>query len=89
MLSELLLIRMFGNFPLAKGVWIIEVGLYFFARLVFSNSCTLSFDRYLTLMIFITVVIHKFVRDMYSKRFPELESLIHTPIEYIKTVQVL
>ena len=38
---------------------------------------------------FITaVVIHKFVRDMYSKRFPELESLVHTPLEYIKTVQV-
>ena len=34
------------------------------------------------------VVIHKFVRDMYSKRFPELESLVHTPLEYIKTVQV-
>ena len=26
---------------------------------------------------------------MYSKRFPELESLIHTPMEYIKTVQVM
>ena len=39
-------------------------------------------------MLFTAVVIHKFVRDMYSKRFPELESLLHTPIEYIKTVQV-
>ena len=36
----------------------------------------------------VTVVIHKFVRDKYSKRFPELESLVHTPLEYIKTVQV-
>ena len=34
------------------------------------------------------VVVHKFVRDKYSKRFPELESLVHTPLEYIKTVQV-
>ena len=33
-------------------------------------------------------VIHKFVKDKYSKRFPELESLVHTPLEYIKTVQV-
>ena len=33
-------------------------------------------------------VIHKFVRDLYSKRFPELESLVHTAIEYVRTVQV-
>ena len=33
-------------------------------------------------------VIHKFVRDLYSKRFPELESLVHTPLEYVRTVQV-
>ena len=33
-------------------------------------------------------VIHKFTRDNYAKRFPELESLIHTPMEYIKTVKV-
>ncbi len=35
-----------------------------------------------------TDVIHKYVRDLYSKRFPELESLVHTPLEYIRTVQV-
>ncbi|XP_065898925.1 U4/U6 small nuclear ribonucleoprotein Prp31-like [Dysidea avara] len=34
-------------------------------------------------------VIHKFTRDNYAKRFPELESLIHTPMEYIKTVKAL
>ena len=34
-------------------------------------------------------VIHKFTRDNYAKRFPELESLIHTPMEYIKTVKVI
>ena len=33
-------------------------------------------------------VIHKYTRDNYAKRFPELESLIHTPMEYIKTVKV-
>ena len=33
-------------------------------------------------------VIHKFTRDNYARRFPELESLIHTPVEYIKTVKV-
>lgn len=34
-------------------------------------------------------MVHKFCRDLYSKRFPELESLIHTPLEYIRTVQLL
>ena len=33
-------------------------------------------------------VIHKFLKDKYSKRFPELESLVHTPMEYIRTVKV-
>lgn len=28
-------------------------------------------------------VIHKFVRDKYAKRFPELESLVPAPLEYI------
>ncbi|XP_065846428.1 U4/U6 small nuclear ribonucleoprotein Prp31-like [Oscarella lobularis] len=31
-------------------------------------------------------VIHKFVRDHYSARFPELESLVLNPIDYMKTV---
>lgn len=34
-------------------------------------------------------VVHKYVRDKYSKRFPELESLVHTPLEYIATVKLL
>ena len=33
-------------------------------------------------------VVHKFVRDAYYKRFPELESLVHLPLEYVKTVKV-
>ena len=33
-------------------------------------------------------VIHKFVKDKYSKRFPELESLVHSSMEYIRTVKV-
>ena len=40
-----------------------------------------------TLLPFV-VTIHKFIRDKYSQRFPELESLVPTPLEYIKTVQV-
>uniref|UniRef100_A0A915DDH8 U4/U6 small nuclear ribonucleoprotein Prp31 n=1 Tax=Ditylenchus dipsaci TaxID=166011 RepID=A0A915DDH8_9BILA len=34
-------------------------------------------------------VIHKFVRDKYEKRFPELESLVPMPFDYIKTVRML
>jgi len=33
--------------------------------------------------------IHKFTRDKYNKRFPELESLVTSPLEYLKTVKEL
>ncbi|KAK9880076.1 hypothetical protein WA026_008587 [Henosepilachna vigintioctopunctata] len=33
--------------------------------------------------------IHKFVRDKYQKRFPELDSLVISPLEYIRTVKEL
>ena len=32
--------------------------------------------------------IHKFIRDKYSKRFPELESLVPNALDYIRTVKV-
>ena len=35
------------------------------------------------------ITVHKFVRDKYSLRFPELESLVPTPLEYVRTVQLL
>ncbi|VDO12452.1 unnamed protein product, partial [Brugia timori] len=34
-------------------------------------------------------VIHKFVRDKYEKRFPELESLVPNALEYLATVKLL
>ncbi|KAL4703445.1 hypothetical protein ACJJTC_010765 [Scirpophaga incertulas] len=34
-------------------------------------------------------IIHRFVRDKYQKRFPELDSLIVTPLEYIRSVKEL
>lgn len=34
-------------------------------------------------------VIHKFARDHYSSRFPELESLVPSPLEFLRTVRVL
>lgn len=33
--------------------------------------------------------IHKYVRDLYAKRFSELESLVVNPLEYITTVKEL
>ncbi|EPQ16240.1 U4/U6 small nuclear ribonucleoprotein Prp31 [Myotis brandtii] len=34
-------------------------------------------------------IIHKFIRDKYSKRFPELESLVPNALDYIRTVKEL
>lgn len=33
--------------------------------------------------------IHKFVKDKYQKRFPELDSLVVVPLEYVRTVKEL
>ncbi|KAI1137964.1 pre-mRNA splicing factor [Hypoxylon sp. FL0543] len=33
--------------------------------------------------------VHKFIRDHYSARFPELETLVQNPIEYAKVVTIL
>lgn len=35
------------------------------------------------------VLVHKFIRDHYSVRFPELETLISNPLEYAKVVSIL
>ena len=35
------------------------------------------------------VLVHKFIRDHYSVRFPELETLISNPLEYAKVVAIL
>ena len=42
----------------------------------------------LTFTSFLLDTIHKYIKDLYSKRFPELESMVYTPVEYMKTVQV-
>lgn len=34
-------------------------------------------------------IIHKFARDIYTKRFPELESLVIQPLEYLMTAKEL
>ncbi|XP_041364240.1 U4/U6 small nuclear ribonucleoprotein Prp31-like [Gigantopelta aegis] len=50
--------------------------------IVAANNMTVEIDNEIN-------VIHKFARDLYSKRFPELESLVQTPMEYIYTVKEL
>lgn len=50
--------------------------------IVDANNMAVEIDNDMT-------TIHKFVRDKYSKRFPELESLVPTALEYTRTVRVL
>ncbi|KAK2767767.1 U4/U6-U5 snRNP complex subunit prp31 [Arachnomyces sp. PD_36] len=47
-----------------------------------SNSLSTSIDNEVML-------VHKFIRDHYSTRFPELETLITNPLDYAKTVAIL
>lgn len=35
------------------------------------------------------VEVHRFVVDRYSQKFPELDSLIPQPADYVRTVQVM
>ncbi len=34
------------------------------------------------------IVVYNFLRDRYKTKFPELESLVHNPLEYARVVQV-
>ncbi|ERF73479.1 hypothetical protein EPUS_04102 [Endocarpon pusillum Z07020] len=47
-----------------------------------SNSLATSIDAEI-------ILVHKFIRDHYSTRFPELETLISNPLDYAKTVAIL
>ncbi|KAI7842324.1 hypothetical protein COHA_003964 [Chlorella ohadii] len=35
------------------------------------------------------VVVYNFIRDKYKTKFPELESLVHSPLEYARVVQAI
>ncbi|XP_076458994.1 U4/U6 small nuclear ribonucleoprotein Prp31-like [Babylonia areolata] len=50
--------------------------------IVDANNMTVEIDNEIN-------VIHQFVKDIYNKRFPELESLVPIPMEYICTVKEL
>lgn len=44
--------------------------------------------KFFFFFFFLLDIIHKFVRDKYSKRFPELESLVPNTLDYIRAVKV-
>ncbi|NXN33684.1 PRP31 protein, partial [Nycticryphes semicollaris] len=48
--------------------------------IVDANNLTVEIENELN-------IIHKFIRDKYSKRFPELESLVPNALDYIRTVK--
>uniref|UniRef100_A0A8B9UDA5 U4/U6 small nuclear ribonucleoprotein Prp31 n=1 Tax=Anas zonorhyncha TaxID=75864 RepID=A0A8B9UDA5_9AVES len=50
--------------------------------IVDANNLTVEIENELN-------IIHKFIRDNYSKRFPELESLVPNALDYIRTVKEL
>lgn len=50
--------------------------------IVEANNLTVEIDDEIS-------TVHKYTRDMYAKRFPELESLVPSALDYIKTVQLL
>ena len=47
-----------------------------------ANSLSTSIDAEI-------ILVHKFIRDHYSTRFPELETLITNPLDYARTVAIL
>lgn len=47
-----------------------------------SNSLSTSIDGEI-------ILVHKFIRDHYSVRFPELERLVVNPLDYAKTVAII
>ena len=38
--------------------------------------------------LFFPGIVHKYIRDNYAKRFPELEQLVQEPLDYARTVRV-
>ncbi|KAI9015181.1 hypothetical protein BC832DRAFT_194929 [Gaertneriomyces semiglobifer] len=50
--------------------------------IVQANGITVDVDNEM-------LVVHKYIRDHYAPRFPELESLIPNPIDYARTVKLI
>ena len=47
-----------------------------------SNTLSTSIDNEI-------ILVHKYIRDHYSARFPELERLVQNPLDYAKTVAIV
>jgi U4/U6 small nuclear ribonucleoprotein PRP31 len=47
-----------------------------------SNAHAVSIDNEI-------ILVHKFIRDHYAVRFPELEQLVQTPLDYAKCVSII
>ncbi|KAI9279569.1 hypothetical protein BY458DRAFT_584703 [Sporodiniella umbellata] len=53
-----------------------------YTLMVQSNSITAEIDNEIQ-------IVHKFIRDHYAPKFPELETLVHNPLEYARTVKTI
>ena len=53
-----------------------------YTLLTHSNSLSTQIDSEI-------ILVHKFIRDHYSTRFPELETLVTNPLDYAKTVAII
>jgi U4/U6 small nuclear ribonucleoprotein PRP31 len=53
-----------------------------YTLLTLSNSLATQIDSEI-------ILVHKFIRDHYSARFPELENLVTNPLDYAKTVAII
>lgn len=78
--------------------WSMCVYIFFFEDIIIlcclqqyqfsTNSIRSSCINVFSFLCFSSDIVHKFVRDNYSKKFPELDSLVPTAFEYLKTVKV-
>ncbi|CAB5196658.1 U4/U6 small nuclear ribonucleoprotein Prp31 [Rhizophagus irregularis DAOM 181602=DAOM 197198] len=50
--------------------------------IVQANNLTVDIDNEI-------LVVHKFIRDHYAKKFPELESLVLNPLDYTRAVKAI
>jgi U4/U6 small nuclear ribonucleoprotein PRP31 len=53
-----------------------------YTLLVQANALSSSIDNEI-------ILVHKFIRDHYSVRFPELDTMIQNPLQYAKTVAII
>jgi len=81
-LNENKQIQYYKNLPPAKGPQGSVEDNPEYKLLVQSNAHSVSIDNEI-------ILVHKFIRDHYAVRFPELENLVTNPLDYAKTVSVI